>query len=468
MSTPAWDFDPEELELEAQQPKETLETAVQRLSMLKPLEYEQARQADAKTLGVRVSALDAEVKSLRQEQGRDEDPAVVEALKPWPDPVGGEVLDEIRADFRRYVVAPEERLDTLALWTLGTFCYDAFSVFPKLFLSSPERRCGKTVTLEVLEANCCLALMSSSITASAVFRAVNAWRPTLLVDEADRLPKDNEELIGIINAGHRKRTAAVIRNVKVRDDFVPRRFSVWSPMALAAIGRMADTIMDRSVVIHLRRKAPGERAEKTPLDLFERTQERRRRCLRWAIDTLPLLRAAHVQIPPHGNDRAVDNWTPLFAIAALVGGPWPQRVSAAFAKLTAEEQEDALGPMLLSDIRQVFEDKRVDKIPSKDLVEALVAMEDRPWPEWRRGRPMTQNSLSRLLDPYRINPGTIRSDRHTPKGYRLTQFRDAFERYLTPHPSVDPPNKTATPPQPAPLLGSREFRTATSSEDVAV
>ena len=449
------------------EPKESLEDAVRRLAALKPLEYERVRQGEAEALGVRVSALDSEIKAQREAGGDDDGVSAVEELEPWLDPVDGAVLDQIRGDFGRYVVAPAESLDTLSLWALGTFCYDAFSIFPKAFLSSPERRCGKTVALEVLEANTCRALMASSITASAIFRAVQEWRPTLIVDEADRLSKDNEELVGIINAGHRKRSAIVIRNVKVADEYIPRKFSVWSPMAIGAIGRMADSIMDRSIVVHMRRKAPGERAEKIPLDLFESNHDLRRRCLRWGADNMHLLRSTNVAMPHHGNDRALDNWLPMFALAAVIGGDWPGRAEKAFAKLTVEEQEDALGPMLLADIRQIFKDKRADKIPSKDLVATLVEMEDRPWGEWRRGRPMTQNSLSRLLDPYRINPGTIRIGSMTPKGYRLSQFRDAFDRYLTATPSPDTTNQAATPPQLSSGAASGEIQAATNPADVS-
>jgi len=369
-----------------------------RLAALSPLEYDRAREAAAKALGIRVSTLDKEVAACRGSDAADDD-SVVEELEPWPEPVSAAVLDEIRNDFGRYVFASNESLDAAAIWALGSYGYDAFPIWAKLFFSSPERRCGKTVALEVLEANVSRALMASSITSSAIFRAVQAWRPTLIVDEADTFGKDDEELTNIINAGHRKRSANVVRNVKVGDEHIPKKFSVWSPMAIAAIGRLRDTVMDRSIIIQMQRKAPGERIERAPADLFERNQQRRRRCLRWAEDNLLALKQARVNIPHYGNDRAQDNWEPLFAIAQVIGGDWPRRVGAAFAKLSAEEEEEAVGPLLLSDIREVLEAKATTRIFSQDLVDALVAMEDRPWCEWRRGRPMTQNSLARLLRP---------------------------------------------------------------------
>jgi hypothetical protein len=448
------------------EPQIDLEAEIERLTKLTPIEYDRERQAAADRLGIRVGTLDAEVTARRPHGDEDDNGDAVENLEPWPEPVDGlALLDAVRADFGRHVVADHESLDACALWAFGTYCYDAFPVWPKLFFSSPERRCGKTVALEVLEANAARGLMASSITSSAIFRAVNAWRPTLIVDEADTFGRDDEELAGIINAGHRKRSAVVVRNVKVGDEYLPKKFSVWAPMAIAAIGRLRDTVMDRSVVVHMRRKAAGERVEKIPPDLFDANHTRRRMCLRWAEDNIATLRTLRVLMPAHGNDRALDNWAPPFAIADLIGGRWPVLARAAFAKLSAEEEDESIGPMLLSDLREVFEERHRGVLFSQELVDALVAMEDRPWCEWRKGRPMTQNSLARLLRPFKIHPATRRVGHATAKGYELRQFRDAFDRYLTPV-DQEPPIPNVTPSQPNSDTGSGYFRTVTPEKPV--
>ena len=393
--------------------------------------------------------------------------SIVEQLEPWPEPVKGEALEAIRDTFEHYAIADAASKDALALWALATFCYDAFSVFPKAFLTSPTKRCGKSITLEVLEAVVCRPLVSSSISAPSIFRAVELWRPTLLIDEVDRLSKDNEELIGIINSGHRKRTAFVIRTVKINDEHIPQRFSTWSPMALAGIGRMADTIMDRAIVIALRRKTRGERVAKLPTDLFERNHTLRRRCLRWANDHKDELRGMRVEMPQHGNDRAVDNWEPLVAIAHLVGGDWPERAIAAFHALTAEEEEEAVGVMLLEDILQYFEATGHDKVSSVNLATSLSQQEGRPWAEWSRGKPLTANKLARLLKPFKVNPHPIRDASGVWKGYRRSQFEDAFSRYLCPTPA-DPTFQTVTRLHPSNGEAYSDFQTVTRENDVTL
>ena len=88
------------------------------------------------------------------------------------------------------------------------------------------------------------------------------------------------------------------------------------------------------------------------------------------------------------------------------------------------------GELLLSDIRVIFADRGLDRLPSADLVWALNSVEGRPWSEWSRGKGLSPNGLARQLAHFGIAPGTIRTSTATPKGYQLAQFDDAFARYL--------------------------------------
>jgi hypothetical protein len=128
-----------------------------------------------------------------------------------------------------------------------------------------------------------------------------------------------------------------------------------------------------------------------------------------------------------------DNWRPLFAIAEVAGGDWPQRVRAAFLVLTATVDLDAqgVGTMLLSDIREIFAERRVDRLPSKDLAAALPEIEGRLWAEWGKHRkPISTNQLANQLNRFGISPRGIRVGDETPRGYLLDDFKEAFSRYL--------------------------------------
>jgi hypothetical protein len=176
----------------------------------------------------------------------------------------------------------------------------------------------------------------------------------------------------------------------------------------------------------------------------------RRRCKRWADDHLEVLRHSEPTLPASGNDPALDNWTPLLAIAETIGGDWPAAAVSSFHHITAvEDEDDAIRPMILEDIGRVFDERRVERLHSEDLVGHLVKLEERPWADWRHGKPITATGLSRLLKPFRIKSKQMKLSGTNRHGYELSDFRDAFDRYL-PAPPADPyppiQNATTLPP----------------------
>lgn len=444
------------------------EETARALAKLKPLEYEQRREAAAKELGIRVSALDAAVSRYRgDDKGADEDaaPDLVEDTKAWPGPVSGlELADEIRDHLLAHVVFPNDGdADAATLWIFGTYLMDAWRLFPKLLISSPEKRCGKSTLLEVVEAHAARALMTANITAASLFRVIEAAQPTLLIDEADRFLRENEEANGIINAGHTRRTARVIRTIEVNGNYEPQVFSVWGAQAIAGIGSQADTLEDRSVRIGLRRRLRTEIVSELPVEYFEQRGPARQRLVKWADDVRGRIGDLTIQPGDVGNDRARNNWTPLYRIAALLGGAWPERVSTAYLlkEIDDDDHDEPAAVMLLRDVMSLFDEFGGERLQSMDLVAWLIEMEDRPWPEWRRGQPMTTNSLSRLLRQFDIRPRKLRIGTKPLMGYERAAVVEAFERYCQ-----QPPAQTGTPEQVNDINGLARPQPGTNSNDV--
>lgn len=404
-----------------------------RLATLPLVAYERERQASASRLGMRASALDKVVKHLGADggsrlQGRE---LKLSLPEPWDAPVDGAMLlSEMTVTVLRYVVMEEGAAEAVALWVLHAHTLDAFAISPRLGITSPEKRCGKTTCLDVVARLVPRPLTTANITPATIFRVIDRAGPTLLVDEADTFLDRNEEMRGILNSGHRRSAAFATR--LVGDDYEPRLFSTWAATAIAMIGRLPDTLEDRAIQVRLRRRRHDEkvaafRADKTPdLDRLARM------ATRWASDNMVALTDADPIIPSAITDRAADNWRPLLAIADAAGGEWPARARRVAEKLalTAARDDQSTKIALLADIRTVFLNNQVDRISSADLAAALGAMEERPWSEWKVGLPITQNGLSRMLAEFGISPSGIRIGTATPKGYRLDQFRDAFSRYL--------------------------------------
>lgn len=346
---------------------------------------------------------------------------------------GGELVQEIVHVLERHVVLAHGAAIAVAFWVLHAYALAATYISPFLTIVSPDKRCGKTTLLDVISAMVPRKLPASNISPAALYRVVEQHEPTLLVDEADTFLVRNEDLRGILNAGHTRSTAIVIRTVG--DDHEPRQFSTWCPKLLAMIGRPSATIEDRSIVVPMRRRARAEKIQRLRRDRIDQEFEPlRARAARWVADHLELLRGAEPAVPEDLSDRAQDNWRPLLAIADAIGGEWPERAREAARLLSgaAAEGDQSAAVQLLADIKATFEEEEAEQLSSELIVAALVKLEDRPWPEWNKGKPLSKAAMARLLRPFSIKPRTIRSGMETPKGYRLQDFDDAFARYLPP------------------------------------
>lgn len=442
-------------------PDNPLTAAIDRLAQLSPLEYDRIRKDEAKALGVRPATLDAAVKAAKAEaeQGND---APFNEVEPWPEPVNGaELLAKIVATIRRFIICGQETAVAAALWIVMTWFMDVVQVAPLAVISAPEKRCGKTLFLSLIGKLVPRALTSSSITPSALFRSIDLWKPTLLIDETDACLEGNEELRGLINCGHTRSTAYTIRCTG--DDHTPTKFNTWGAKALSGIGRLADTLMDRSIILELRRKLPEESVERIRHADDSLFQTLSAKLARFAEDNAEAVRAARPHLPASLNDRAQDNWEPLLAIAMVAGGDWLKTATHAAVTLSGGESLSlTVGAELLADIRDIFQQKGIDRISSTDLIQQLVEDDEKPWATYNRGFQIKPRQIASKLKGYGIHSRDIRFGTHVAKGYQREQFTEAFSRYLpiTPFPS-------ATTLQPAEILGLSDFSIRNTDEVVA-
>lgn len=376
--------------------------------------------------------------------------------EPWPDAVDGAgLLNEIAAIFKRFLALPNGAVEALSLWVLHAYVYMAFLITPRLAFTSATKRCGKTTAQTLTGALVPRPLTTANITTAALFRAVEAYAPTILIDEADMFLEAREELRGVLNAGHFRPTAHVIRTAG--DDHEVRLFSVWAPASVALIGKLPGTLADRSIEIQMRRKTADEVVERLRMDRLDEFENVRRKAVRWAQDNIEALRDADPDTPDELHDRAADNWRPLLAIADLAGGDWPEeaRVAALTLSGVAEESGDGdIGPELLADVYTIFKKRGTETLASSVLVEALIGKADRPWATWRRGNALTQHQLARLLQPFDIRPKSLRIGERVLRGYEREQFIDAWRRY----PPV-PQDRDTKPLQPLQPHNHAEKRT---------
>jgi len=352
--------------------------------------------------------------------------------EPWPDDVdGAALLNQIVEACNRFLVLPECGAEAIALWTIHAWAIDAAQISPVLILESPEKRCGKTTTLNLVGAVAPSSIPASSISPASLFRSVEKFQPTLLIDEADRALKNSDELNCIINASHNRQGAGVIRTVG--EDHEPRRFSTWCPKAIAAIGHLQGTLEDRGIILQMRRKTQGEQVERWRGDRLAQFKPIKEQAFRWVQDNTESLKDLDPEVPNQLHDRAADNWRSLLAIADLVGGDWPDRSRKAALKISGKRtEEDSWGVQVLADIQDWFQTTGKDNFPSAEMCTYLGGLVDRPWPEYKNGKEITTRQLAKLLGRFEIKSKDLKqSDGSVLKGYTKKHFIDPFSRYLS-------------------------------------
>jgi putative DNA primase/helicase len=446
-------------ELPASPPPPDYKSEVARLAALNLLEYESVRKDEAKRLKIdRVSVLDKVVSAARG-QKEAEDKSMFPSNEPWHEPVDGRLLvNQLAEAFNSFSVLPKGSAITAALWSILTYIFDVWGTLPLLAVLSPEKRCGKTTFLTTLAGLCNRVLPVSNISPAAVYRSIEAFKPTLLIDEGDTFLRDNDELRGVINSGHTKSTAFVIRCEG--DNHEPVKFTTWCPKAIAMIGAPPDTIRDRSIVVNLRRKLPEERTEAHGEEHSETFGRLRSMIVRWVEDHDAELRIVKPDRLDTTNDRQADNWRPLLTIAKVASCEAEARDAAMLS--TGDEREELPAKIqLLCDIREIFHESGVDRLSSAVIVKSLVALEDRPWSEWKHGKPLTSATMSRLLKPFGVHSTTIRFPDGLAKGYVVDSFVDAFTRYI-------PPVQNVTTLQANNINKLNQFQNVTSAPDVTL
>ena len=402
-----------------------------------------------------VAPLDFEPNEDGGGQGRS---VKITEVLPWHEPVDGDfIASALAAAAKTYAVLPDSAADAIALWVLHTWRVNEFTISPRLAVTSPTKGCGKTTVLRFLNKVVRRPKRAGSISPAALFRVVEQFQPTILLDETEKYIEHGSDLHALLNEGHCK-GGTVLRVLGEKSEL--REFSVFGAVAFARNGRLPDDLEQRSIVIEMQRRRPDEQLADLRDDHCESLEKIARMCARWA-DNVDI----GAYEPDMGGliNRTADNWRSLFAIADAIGSEWRVRIWAAAADLAPRESE-SIGTVLLADIKATFDDKDTDRLASVEICEALKAMEGRPWADWKAGKEITPNQLARLLKPFGVMPDSVQVGRRTPKGYYRSQFDELWQRYLV----AEGINETQQRNSPDGMGISSAFLSATLETDVAV
>lgn len=408
---------------------------------------------------VKSNVIKLEDSSSRQRQKTNAEAAQID---------GARLLDDVHQFCGRLVSYPSEEARVAhTLWEAHTHLMDIWESTPRLAFLSPEPESGKTRALEVTQLLVPNPIEAVNVTPAYLFRKMGAPEgpPTVLYDEIDTVfgpkAKDNEEIRGLLNAGHRRGAVAgrcVMRGRVVETEEIP----AYGAVALAGVGNLPQTILSRCVIVKMRRRAPDERVEAFRRRIHgPQGHVLGERLSIWTSSVAEQIRKALPDtVMPEGiQDRAADIWEPLLAVADAAGGEWPARARVAAVALVTllREATPSLGLRLLADLRQVFGDANARS--TKYLLDALHKLPESSWADIK-GKPLDDRRLAAWLRPYDVRPKAVRIGDVTLRGYVRADLEEQWRRYLGPALGEKPEPQVGSP-------GERNERNSQNTETVA-
>ena len=347
---------------------------------------------------------------------------------------GAGLLDDVQLFLSRFVVYPTvHALVAHVLWIAHTHRMDIWESTPRIAFLSPEPGSGKSRALEVTELLVPTPIHAVNATPAYLFRKVASddGLPTVLFDEIDTVfgpkAKDNEELRGLLNAGHRKGNKAgrcVVRGNVITTE----ELDAYCAVAMAGLHDLPDTIMSRSVVVNMRRRAAGEHVEPFRMRLHRDAGHELRDSLE--LWSKVLKAGTWPALPEQIQDRNADVWEALITVADAAGGHWPDTARRSAVALVAAKSDDkrSMNVQLLSDLADIFTTHGTTRMTTTDILKQLNGLELSPWSTLKAG-PLNANGLARRLNEYGARSKDIRFHHEVLKGYEATDLLDAWSRY---------------------------------------
>lgn len=353
---------------------------------------------------------------------------------------GPELLERLEAFLRRFVVMGEDLPALLALWLIGTYCYTVFEYFPYLVLRSPEKRCGKSRTLDLIAMLGFNAHQpTSSPTEAQIFREPREDGGVQIYDEMENMTGDKERwsaVTSVFNAGFHK-GQVVTRYRKSSQGQQKETFETYVPRAIASISSLESTLEDRSILLMMQRLLPGQQTERFSLRRLDYQAQIIRDDLHiFALTMAPMIAELYDESEFPGlsglDHRAVDLWEPLLSIAAVIDASdgtrtLTDRMTRLAERLGGERASrsaDDPNPIIIEVLDECLLLGTEAKVSAHDLTEKV---------RLRLGwESLTPKALSNRLHPLGLKSKQWREGKEKRRGYVFTreQIDDLARRYI--------------------------------------
>ena len=353
---------------------------------------------------------------------------LVADTSPYPDNItGDELYHELYKLIDDYIVIDEPLKVAFVLWVLFTYLVDISEIAPIAWITAPEKSCGKSTLLGLFERVVYKPYNITDPSQAVLYRVMDKYKPTLLIDEIDTGLKENKSIIGILNAGY-SRHACHVPKTNMDKGGTVESFNAFGAKVLCGIGRLIGTTASRAIRFELKRKSNTDKVQRLNMRTLPRTQTDiiRQKAKRWSNDHHQQIKDVEVELLPI-NDRDFDNWYILLQIAHVLGVY--DKARQACLSICQRDKEPSLNERLLSDVRDIWQG---DKMTMKMIVLELNSLDDAPWSTCNDKQPMNTNKLGAMLRNFGIKATSVNIQGHRGKGYYKTALAELWERYLKP------------------------------------
>lgn len=352
------------------------------------------------------------------------------------------ILDDVYDYLGRFIVYPNDHARVIhTLWIVHTHLIDAFDYTPRLCILSAEKRSGKSTLVKLTKVLSQKGEAFVNPSPASIYSIIEERQneeppcvPTLCIDEQDRLwtKKETADIIAILDQGFERDNDGVPR---VRQDSRTQkrtidRFNTFCPVLLAGIenSNIPETILDRSVVIRMKRRISSEPIERFRTRYKTSAVELRHKIEDWAKENVEKVKSVIPVIPSDIDDRYADICEPLFAITELVTDVtdvtvvtrWKEALINAINSYASKrvDEEPSRNILWLMEVKSIIGDR--DRVFKQEVVREL---EDR--------LSMTRNIINALLRKFEIpKDKPIRIIDKTERGWYSSDWADVFSRYL--------------------------------------
>lgn len=367
--------------------------------------------------------------------------------KPWPEDVDLlSTVREVENIIRRIIVCEERYVTAAAYFIVATWFVDSVQYAPYAVITAPASQCGKSVMMNLMTKLVRRPfVLSGKPSEATVFRTIDEFSPTLMLDEVDTYLKKYDELQGILNGGISRDMAYVPRCEKTASgSFVTRTFSTFGFKIMSGIGadRCGSALVSRGIVIRLSRKSKSderEKARRIPKDQWEALRSKMMRLSMKHAEDVERLSASGVEFPEYLGDRDCDKWEVLFILADLCGEDEGRRVRNVACEIAGEVVEDTWEADLLSDATDIAVKammspgglqldfgsnigmlhvgitdggKYGDCIMTATLHQALTLNPDGQWREFgRSGKPLPQHLMTKTIKAFGVISPKLKNGR---------------------------------------------------------